>query len=351
MNFLDGELFLTAQNFFSYSGIVPYALGVQKTYEYDAAVYPFPSFKENNNPPYGLYSAAFTALDKCGNLWILDQGSRSWSDLKPVFSPGLFRYNLAQKRMTLRYRFPSEFFLSEKGTAPTTLIVDNSFSCDKLKLIVADPITQCLLIFDLESESSWQIQHPTMSHDPEHSTFTSDNYTLSIPSGVYSTAITPPLGKSKTKFLIYSSYAGITTYAVPLSIVYNKNLWTQGYSIWRESKVKNKSQKVKKWFHQKVLEDDYSFINVDNYFQKIGSDPTHLGQYCDIDWERKAQFCAVPSEGAIDYWKLDEPFKNRRPIVKNKSEFLNGAILQIIKNRYGKNEIVLSTSPITVSFF
>lgn len=276
----------------------------------------------------------------------------------PLFPPGLFAYSFAAQRITYKYRFPAEFF-AEKGTTVTRLVVDSTFGCDKLKLIVADTTNFCLLVHEPETRSSWKVCHPTMANDPNYSNFTYKNYTLYLPSGVYSLAITPPLGRSRSRYLLYASYAGITTSAVPLSIVYNKRLWTRGFSIWRpygkygfRSSIYDES---KKFFNTNVGNSETNpklrFIEVDRYFTTVGSDPTHLSQYCDVDLGRKMYFCAMPFEGAIYGWKLTEPFSNRKTIVQNKDTILNGAILRILKSPHGGNELVLSTCPIIVSLF
>lgn len=352
---LDGELYITAHRLFSPSGMVPYSLGVQRTYEYNAPVYPFPSFEDNQNSPEGIYSAVSTTQDKCGNLWIVDQGIKGITNGPPVFSPGLFAYSFAAQRITYKYRFPAEFF-AEKGTVTTRLVIDNTFGCDKLKLIVADTLNYCLLVHDLQSKSSWKVCHPTMANDPNYSDFTYKNYTLPLPTGVYSLALTPPLGRSRIRYLLYSSYAGITTYAVPLSIVYNKRLWTQGFSIWRPySKFgfQNRNGESKKLFNfnnnVESAQTNPKFIDVDRYFTTVGSDPTHLAQYCDVDLGRRIYFCTMPFEGAVYGWKLTEPFSHRKTIVQNKDTIFNGAILRILTSPQRENELVLSTSPIIVS--
>lgn len=336
--------------------MVPYSLGVQRSYEFNAPVYPFPSFEENQNAPDGIYSAVSTTQDKCGNLWIVDQGTDTFSSSPPKYSPGLFAYNFAAKRITYRYRFPRDL-ITERGSLVTRLVVDSYYGCDKQKLILADTLGHCLLVRDLGTGSSWTICHPTMANDPNYSTFTVENHTLTdLPTGIYSLAITPPLGKSRTRYLLYSSYSGITTYAVPLSIIYNQRLWTQGYSVWRPySKFAFKKDakpygKFKKFFNNvQENEQNIRFIDVNKYFTTIGSDPTHQGQYCDVDFGRKLYFCALPLEGAIEMWPLNQPYENRRVVVRNKDKFYNAAILRVLNNRQGKNEIVMSTSPIIVS--
>lgn len=338
---------------FSPIGMVPYSLGVQRSYEFNAPVYPFPSFEENQNAPYGIYSAVSTTQDKCGNLWIVDQGIKTITDPQPVYPPGLFAYNFAARKITYRYRFPQEFF-TDRGTTTTRLIVDSYYGCDKMKLIVADTLNYCLLVHDMETGSSWKVCHPTMNYDPKYADFKYENYTLSnLPTGVYSLAITPPLGKSRTRYLMYSSYSGITLYSVPLSIVYNKKLWTRGYSIWKANNqfiFKNKDKYFKKYFDKEEDETPtFKYIDVNRYFRTVGSDPNHQAQYCDTDLERGILFCALPSIGAISAWKFKEPYENRRLVVQNREELQNAAILRVLQNRKGKNELVLSKTPITVS--
>uniref|UniRef100_T1GIT8 Bee-milk protein n=1 Tax=Megaselia scalaris TaxID=36166 RepID=T1GIT8_MEGSC len=181
----NGEIYITAHRLFSPIGMVPYSLGVQRSYEFNAPVYPFPSFEENQNAPYGIYSAVSTTQDKCGNLWIVDQGIKTITDPQPVYPPGLFAYNFAARKITYRYRFPQEFF-TDRGTTTTRLIVDSYYGCDKMKLIVADTLNYCLLVHDMETGSSWKVCHPTMNYDPKYADFKYENYTLSdLPTGVY----------------------------------------------------------------------------------------------------------------------------------------------------------------------
>lgn len=334
--------------------MVPYSLGIQRSYEYNAPIYPFPSFEDNQNPPDGLYSAASTRQDNCGNLWILDNGIKNIATAPPAFPAGLFAYSFSAQRITYKYRFPDDYF--KAGSGATRILVDSTFGCDKLKVIVSDTLNHCLLIHDMATQSSWKVCHPTMANDPKYSNYTYQNFTLTdFTAGVYSIAFTPPLGRSRTRFLMYSSYSGVTTYAVPVSIIYKKRLWTQGLSVWRPSRIFYRRKKSlvqpRRFFNNNFGNEgkDVRFINVDRYFTTVGSDPTHRNQFCDIDPERKLYFCVLPFDGTIYGWKLTEPFSRRRTIVQNMDTLVNGATLRVLKSPHGQNEVVVSTSPIIVS--
>lgn len=321
-------------------GLAPYTLGIQRSYDYNALVYPFPSFEANQDSPVAIFSAIDAAFDKCENLWILDQGVRRFFDPKPPYPPGLFKYSFKEKRIVYFYRFPKHLFLYGP-TLVVRLIIDDKDGCDNLRILISDPFAECLLVFDKRREVSWKICHSSMRHQVEHFQFHYRNKTVEVPAGIYSIAITPHIADANIRFLLYSSYSGITTYAVPLSILYNENIWSKQTCPSRKSYHKLWGSNDP---HDSKLKD------IDSYFFKIGSNPSHKARYCDIDKESKLYFCINPKFGTIDVWNITKDFKTTKVIVQNKEKLADGCLLKVVKSEKGNSEIVVSTSPIDVRF-
>lgn len=71
IQFADGSFYVIAPRALTPTGNSLFSLGIQRSYKYDAPIFPFPSFEENQMPN-GIISASSVAYDKCGRLWILD---------------------------------------------------------------------------------------------------------------------------------------------------------------------------------------------------------------------------------------------------------------------------------------
>lgn len=334
---LDGSLLVSAPRIFSHSGKVPYSLGIQRTYEYNAPVYPFPTF-EDNQPPNGIKSAVSVFFDKCNRIWILDNVVSSLFETDPP-EISLFAYSIPEQRITYRYRFPKELTRPDKPgltNAPTRILVDDHMGCDNTMVIVADSIQNKLYVLNVKRQRSWKIESPTFQNVPQYSTFMYKNYTLFLPGGVYSISFTPPIGKRKTRYLIYNSYSGDTVYMVPLSIIYREDIWTRGVSFWRPY---NKFLYKK----NKYGNDKLTYIDVNKFFQAVGSDQSLIGGYCDMDIKSGIYYCASPTVRGILAWDIKKPF-NFKLVVRNDELLESPAILRVVQNLQGETEIVTSTS-------
>lgn len=335
----DGHFFITSPKIFSLTGLVPYALGVQRSYEFDDPVYPFPSFKDNH-PPNGIISAISAVIDKCDRLWILDQVTPSLVDTVIPQRIGLFAYSLSENRMIYRIRFPLELTYPGPNDI-TNLVIDDYHGCENIKAIISDTFGYCVYVFDYRSERFWKVQHQSMKNDPRYSTFQYKNASLHLPSGIYSISLSPPLGKSRERYLFYGPYAGITKYVVPLSILYREELWTKGISLWRTSR--SSSRKTKK-----TLKNTYRSIDVNRYFQEVARSESLIASYCDIDLEQAIYYCVLPRMKAVSAWKITKPFSTMSLIVKNKEVYKNG-VIEVVKNVKGEQEIIITTTPFIVS--
>ncbi|KAL5284549.1 hypothetical protein ACFFRR_006687 [Megaselia abdita] len=338
--------------------MTPYTLGVQKSYEYNAPIYPFPSFEENQ-PPNGIISAVSTTLDNCDRIWILDTGSFSLNDPVQLYDVALLAYSLTENRMIYRYPFPRKLTSSDGPSSVTAVIIDDSRGCDKIKAIVSDTIQGRIYVFDYETERSWVVPHWSFEYDPKYANFPYGNTTLFLPGGVYSINLTPPIGKRGVKYLMYSSYAGITIYTVPLSILYREELWTKGVSLWRpysKSSLLNKNEKGNQFlnkiksFFEKEKEDEFTYIDVNRYFKAIGTWESLMGAYCNMDVEKGILYCALPKERGISAWSIYKPFHTIKVVARNNELLKYPAVIATKINLKGETEIVISTSNIVVSW-
>lgn len=350
---------MLAPKVFAPSGKVPYSLGIQRTYETDAPVPPFPSFEENQSPN-GILSAISVVFDKCGRLWILDNVVSSIFEPEPSHRIQIFAYDVKAKRMVFNYQFPRKV-TSPGPNSVTRLVIDDYYGCDNIRAIVADSIKNCIYIFDYKTQSSWQVNDDSFKNIPEYSSFQYRNNTLFLPGGVFSTSLSPPIGKHRTRYLFYSSYSGITIYTFPLSILYRRELWTKGVSLWKPYTKAAWSYKIQKGntFINKLQntfgkreeqesEDHYEFIDVHRYFNAIGSSEMLVQSYCDMDVDNGIYYCALPRERGISAWPIDKPISEMRIVARNTEHFESPVIIRVVKNLQGEIELVMSTAPVIV---
>ncbi|KAL5284593.1 Y-e3.2 family protein [Megaselia abdita] len=349
----DTRIYVNMPRIFTTNGMAPYTLGVQESFEPDAPIYPFPSFEENQLPN-GMVSAVSTTLDNCNQMWILDGGTFSLSETVQKYDVALLIYSFKEKRIIYRYPFPREF-TTPGPSSSARLIIDDSQGCENIKIIVSDALVNHLAVFDYKTKTSWKIKHWTFEPLPQYSSFQYKNHTLLLPVGIYSINLTPPMGKRGIRYLMYNSYSGDTIYTVPLSILYRRELWTRGVSVWRpygKHFFVNKNQKgnqlfnkVKNFFkNEEEPEDQYTFIDVNRYFKAVGKSESLVGSYCNMDIGNRILYCALPRERGVSAWFIDKPFSTNKIIVRNNELLQNPAVVATKTNLQGETEIVITTT-------
>lgn len=273
---------------------------------------------------------------------------------------GLIVYSPKENKTIFTYRFPREFTSSGPNSV-SEFVIDDHHGCDNAMVIVSDSLAYRLYVFDYRRQRSWIVEQEFLKYVPENSHFQYENITFFVPTGVFTVMLTPPLGKARTRYLLFGSYTGISIYSVPLSILYREELWTRGVSLWRPFRkldIENKKQKESKFFdklkglfkHDEESEaEDFTFIDVNKYFIEVARSEALFGTDCDVVMEQAVLYCVLPRERGIGVWEINKPFKEMRIIARNDQLFENIAFIRVVKNLQGETEIIVTTSPLVVS--
>uniref|UniRef100_T1GIT0 Bee-milk protein n=1 Tax=Megaselia scalaris TaxID=36166 RepID=T1GIT0_MEGSC len=126
-----------------------------------------------------------------------------------------------------------------------------------------------------------------------------------------------------------------------VSYAEKEEIWTKGVSVWRS----NNKFASKKSEYGNNLEERFTYINVNKFFQVVGSDESLVGSYCDMDRKAGIYYCTSPKARGILAWDIKKPF-NFRLVVRNNELLEYPGILRIVEYVKGETEVVTSTSNI-----
>ncbi|KDR24270.1 protein yellow-like isoform X2 [Zootermopsis nevadensis] len=185
--------------------------------------YPNWSWYANNNC-YGMTSVLRVSVDPCGRLWVLDSGvtdiAKTTSQTCP---PQLLAFDLNTDEMILRYRIPDS--QAKQNSLFTNIVVDvRQGKCDKAYVYMTDSWRFGLVVYSLQEDRSWRIDHHLFYPDPIASSYTLHGVNWRWTDGIFGIALSPVDHEADDRTLLYHPMSSFREFAVPVSYIRNKTL-------------------------------------------------------------------------------------------------------------------------------
>jgi hypothetical protein len=137
--------------------------------------------------------------------------------------PQLLTFDLSTDEMILRYRIPDSQV--KQNSLFTNIIVDERHGrCDDVYVYMADSWRYGLVVYSLQEDRSWRIDHHLFYPDPIESRFTLHGITWRWSDGIFGLALSPVDPETDDRTLLYHPMASSREFAVPVSYIRNKTL-------------------------------------------------------------------------------------------------------------------------------
>lgn len=165
-------------------------------------------------------------IDKCGRLWVLDNGKNGDITLCPQ---KLIAFDLKSNKVVLIKEIPNKYGANSNGTGVlvTPLVITKGKECQHLTVYMAD-ISGYGLVIWRGDDNFQRFESPAFAKDPKASNFDIDNNKFSLNDGVVGLAmfIGDPDIKCKTLFcskLYFSSLCSYDMYHVSVNSLKSSN--------------------------------------------------------------------------------------------------------------------------------
>ncbi|GLH04178.1 Uncharacterized protein GBIM_09948 [Gryllus bimaculatus] len=127
----------------------------------------------------GLISVYRVRADRCDRLWVLDAGLvDSLGSYTPVCAPKLLTFDLRTDRLVRSVTFPSD--VRRLQSLFTNLVLDEApgGGCDDLFIYITDTAAPGLVVYDVQRDATWRLNHASFWPHPDWSTYESSGRTL-----------------------------------------------------------------------------------------------------------------------------------------------------------------------------
>ncbi|KAK7870495.1 hypothetical protein R5R35_002901 [Gryllus longicercus] len=141
----------------------------------------------------GLISVYRVRADRCDRLWVLDAGLvDSLGSYTPVCAPKLLTFDLRTDRLVRSVTFPSD--VRRLQSLFTNLVLDEApgGGCDDLFIYITDTAAPGLVVYDVQRDATWRLNHASFWPHPDWSTYEVAGERFTLMDGVVGLALSPP---------------------------------------------------------------------------------------------------------------------------------------------------------------
>nr|CAI5827577.1 unnamed protein product [Callosobruchus analis] len=207
---------------------VPFSVGTvtNKTRNGNPVIAPFPSWDWYRNVetcgPRRIVSVYRTAIDRCGRLWVLDNGVLLD---KMACQPQILAFDIRTGRLLYRHEFSKDITIDI--TLMVTIMVDVRDSCDDVFIYSADCQGNAIYVTDVSNDVSWAVKDKTMYPWPTYGTYKILGTTFDIMDGVLGISL-EPYHPGKDRKLYYHAMSSPTENWVYTSYLRNRTMFLGG---------------------------------------------------------------------------------------------------------------------------
>ncbi|CAH1979419.1 unnamed protein product [Acanthoscelides obtectus] len=207
---------------------VPFSVGTvtNRTRNGNPIIAPFPSWDWYRNVeacgPRRIVSVYRIAIDRCGRLWVLDNGVVLD---KKVCQPQILAFDIRTGRLAYRHELSKD--ITTDVTLMVTIMADVRDSCDDVFIYSADCQGNTIYVTDVNNDVSWAAKDKTMYPWPPYGTYNILGTTFDIMDGVLGMALDPYQPGTDRK-LYYHAMSSPTENWVYTSHLRNRTMFQGG---------------------------------------------------------------------------------------------------------------------------
>lgn len=186
---------------------------------------PYPSWAAHEGSidgrPPEIISPFRIRADRCGRLWVLDNGKIGNLETNTTkYPPGLIVYDLKTDNLLRKYVFPDDQVKQDSGFA--NIAVEDT-DCEKTYVYAGDLGKPAIVVYSWEKNESWRITHHFFHPDPLACDFSVKGHNFSWTDAIFGLGLSAPNADNYSQ-LYFHPMASYSEFSVSTEYLRNQSI-------------------------------------------------------------------------------------------------------------------------------
>ncbi|KAL4707959.1 hypothetical protein ACJJTC_010575 [Scirpophaga incertulas] len=195
---------------------------------------PYPNWAAHttglNGMPSEIISPFRVRADRCGRLWVLDNGKiGSLENTTIIFKPSIIIYDLKTDTLIRKYVFPDDQVKQNSGFA--NIAVEDS-DCTKTYAYAGDLGKPGIIVYSFDKNESWRIMHHYFHPDPLACDFSVKGHNFTWTDGIFGMGISAPNADNYST-LYFHPMASYNEFAVSTEYLRNQSIADDNFEAFK----------------------------------------------------------------------------------------------------------------------
>lgn len=186
-------------------------------------------FQANNAPDSTrIVSIYRPRVDECDRLWFVDTGVLEYPNNRIIVQrPSVWVINLKDDSLIKRYEIPASVVDNGRGLVSLT-IDDPHGTCQETFAYLTDWFTSNMIVYSLEQNRAWKVDHNYFHFDPLYGNFKVDGLQFTRRDGLFSITLSQRY-KDGFKMAFFHAMVSDAEFIVSTKVLRNETLATRSY--------------------------------------------------------------------------------------------------------------------------